>query len=143
LKKTKTWELVTLPSGKRPIGCRWIYKTKYKSDGSVERYKARLVAKGYTQTYGIDYKETFAPVAKMNTVRILMSVATNCDWPLFQMDVKNAFLHGDLMEEVYMDLSPGLSVPNNHGLVCRLKKGYLRIKTISKSLVWKIEFCTQ
>ena len=78
------------------MGCRWVYTLKCKADGSLERYKARLVARGYTQTHRIDYQETFAPVAKMNIIRIIISLVVNFDWPLNQYDIKNAFLHGDL-----------------------------------------------
>jgi Reverse transcriptase (RNA-dependent DNA polymerase) len=83
-----------MPSAKNkiPLGCKLVYKIKYNSDGTIERYKARLVAKGYTQTYEIDYHETFAPVAKMNTVKILLSIAVNNSWGLHQIDVKNVFL---------------------------------------------------
>lgn len=109
LHKNHTWTMVKPPKGKKVVGSRWINKIKFKSDGTIERHKARLVAHGFTQTYGVDYKETFAHVAKMNIVRVLLSVAINCAWPLFQMDVKNAFLHGDLEEEVYMKLPPGRS----------------------------------
>ncbi|CAN6720741.1 unnamed protein product [Malus baccata var. baccata] len=104
LDENETWSVVDLPKGKKAVGSRWIYKTKFNSNGTIERHKTRLVARGFTQTYGIDYKETFAPVAKMNIVRVLLSVVVNHEWPLFQMDVKNAFLHGDLEEEAIYGL---------------------------------------
>ncbi|RVX01052.1 Retrovirus-related Pol polyprotein from transposon TNT 1-94 [Vitis vinifera] len=101
---------------------------KYKADGNVDRYKARLVAKGFTQSYGIDYQETFAPVAKLNTVRVLLSLAANLDWSLHQLDVKNAFLNGDLEEEVYMDIPAGLETTSNFNKVCRLRKSLYGLK---------------
>ena len=128
LMQNQTWEVVDLPKGKKTVGCRWVYTLKCKSDGSLDRYKARLVARGYTQTYGIDYQETFAPVAKMNTIRILISLAVNLDWPLYQYDIKNAFLHGNLKEEIYMKYPPGYEGIRNEGKVCKLQKALYGLK---------------
>jgi Reverse transcriptase (RNA-dependent DNA polymerase) len=99
-----------------------VYKIKYNSDGSLEWYKVRLVTKGFIQTYGIDYQEIFAPVTKMNTVRIILSIAVSGGWNLYQMDVKNIFLQGTLEEEIYMTLPPGQRNENNTNLACRLYK---------------------
>ena len=126
LTKNHTWDLVTLPPGQFVVGCKWIYKIKTRSDGSIERYKARLIAKGFTQEYGIDYEETFAPVARISSVRALLAVAATRKWDLFQMDVKNAFLNGELSEEVYMQPPPGLSVDLNK--VCHLRRALYGLK---------------
>ena len=102
LHKNHTWDMVDLPPSQFVVGCRWVYKIKAKANGFVERYKARLVAKGFTQEYGIDYEETFTLVARLTFVRCLIVVAVVRRWPLYQMDMKNAFLNGDLYKEVYM-----------------------------------------
>jgi Reverse transcriptase (RNA-dependent DNA polymerase) len=139
LEKNDTWKLVTLPEGKKTVGCKWVYTIKYNTKGKIERYKARLVAKGYTQTYGVDFQETFSPVAKLNSVRVLLSLAANLDWPLHQFDVKNAFLHGDLKEEIYMDIPPGYRYPEATRKVCKLEKALYGLKQSPRA--WFGRFC--
>ncbi|KAG7533199.1 Ribonuclease H-like superfamily [Arabidopsis thaliana x Arabidopsis arenosa] len=133
-----TWEEGELPKGKRAVTSKWVFTIKYKSNGDIERYKARLVARGFTQTYGVDYLDTFAPVAKLHTVRVVLSLATNLEWELWQMDVKNAFLQGELEEEVYMKPPPGLEDHNAPGKVFKLKKAIYGLKQSPRAWYHKL-----
>ena len=126
--KNDTWFESELPKGKKAVTSKWIFTIKYKPDGTIERKKTRLVARGYTQTYGEDYIDTFAPVAKLHTIRIVLSLAVNLEWELWQMDVKNAFLQGELEDEVYMHPPPGLEHLVKPGNVLRLKKAIYGLK---------------
>ena len=132
------WELVDPPEDVRPIGCKWIYKKKRGADGEVETYKARLVAKGYTQKEGIDYEETFSPVAMLKSIRILLSIAASLDYEIWQMDVKTAFLNGYLEEEIYMSQPDGFIKEGQEQKVCKLLKSIYGLKQASRS--WNLRF---
>ncbi|PKU76067.1 Retrovirus-related Pol polyprotein from transposon TNT 1-94 [Dendrobium catenatum] len=123
-----TWTLIPRPPNSSILGCKWTYRTKRHSDGSIAKYKARLVAQGNHQEYGLDYTETFSPVVKLPTIRILLAIALHRDWPVHQMDVANAFLHGSLNETVYMSQPKGFEDNNNPDYVCRLNKAIYGLK---------------
>jgi hypothetical protein len=133
-----TWEIVDLPQGAKTIGCKWIFKRKLKPDGSVEKYKARLVAKGYTQKKDLDYFDTYSPVARMTSIRVLIAIASIHNLVVHQMDVKTAFLNGDLEEEIYMDQPEGFVVHGKENKVCRLVKSLYGLKQAPKQ--WHEKF---
>eukprot|EP00253_Pinus_taeda_P013919 PITA_13919 len=126
--KNGTWKLVDPPFGTKPIGCKWVYKNKYKADGSLDKHKARLVAKGFAQKEGVDYEETFAHTAKWATIRTLFALAAQNGWKVHQMDVKTAFLNGDLKENAFMSQPEGFAVKGHEHKVCKLVKSLYGLK---------------
>jgi len=122
IEKSNTWWLVDLPKGKEVIGVKWVYKTKSNAEGKIERHKARLVVKGYKQQQGRYYEETFAPIARMEIVRTMLSIVAQHKWKVYQMDVKLEFLNGVLKEEVYVEQPPGYEIEGQEHKVCKLKK---------------------
>uniref|UniRef100_A0A2N9FZX9 Integrase catalytic domain-containing protein n=1 Tax=Fagus sylvatica TaxID=28930 RepID=A0A2N9FZX9_FAGSY len=136
--KNNVWELVDLPPGRKTIGNKWVLKVKRKADGSIDRYKARLVAKGYTQREGIDYEDTFSPVVRFASIRLILSIVAKQDLELFQMDVKTAFLNGELDEEIYMAQPAGFEAKGHERKVCRLKRSIYGLKQSSRQ--WYLRF---
>ena len=122
LLQNNTWCLVPVSTAKNLVGCKWVFRIKRKADDSVDRYKARLVAKGFHQQAGINYSETYSPVTKPTTIRLVLSIAISSGWSFRQIDNQNAFLHGNLSEEVYMSQPPGYTHPQFPNHVCHLKK---------------------
>ncbi|GJU21255.1 zinc finger, CCHC-type containing protein [Tanacetum coccineum] len=133
-----TWELTDLPPGCKALGCKWILKRKMKVDGSIDKYKARLVIQGFRQKEGIDFFDTYAPVARISTIRLLLALAAIHDLVIHQMDVKTAFLNGDLDEEIYMKQPEGFVVPGHESKVCKLKKSLYGLKQAPKQ--WHQKF---
>lgn len=127
-----TWELVDLPPGNKTLGSKWIFKKKMKDDGTIDKYKARLVVKGFRQREGLDYFDTYSPVTRITSIRMLIALAALYDLQIHQMDVKTAFLNGDLEEEIYMNQPEGFVVPGKEKKVCRLVKSLYGLKQAPK-----------
>ena len=135
-----TYELAPLPSGHRAIGCKWVLKAKRNAQGAIVKYKARLVAKGFAQRYGIDYEETYAPVCRIGSIRVLIALAAHFDWEIHHMDVTSAFLNGDLEEVVYMQQPPSFEASGAQaGFVCKLKKSLYGLKQAGRTWNHKID----
>jgi len=128
IEKNQTWTLTDLPASCKKIGVKWLYKTKLNELGEVDKYKARLVAKGYSQQYGVDYTEVFAPVARMDTVRMIVALAAQRNWTIYQLDVKSAFLHGKLSEDVFVEQPKGYKKKGSEGKVYQLHKALYGLK---------------
>ena len=133
-----TWKLIDLHPGSKPIGCKWIFKKKMKVDGTIDKFKARLVAKGFTQKQGIDYFDTYSPVARIATIRVLVALASIHKMVIHQMDVKTTFLNGDLEEEVYMQQPEGFIISGPEKKVCKLVKSLYGLKQAPKQ--WHQKF---
>jgi hypothetical protein len=128
LEKNQTWDLVKLPQGRKVVDCKWVYKIKPGINGEAERYKARLCARGFTQIYGIDFDETFAPVVKFTSIRAFLTKAILMKMTIYQMDVVTAFLNAPLDEEIYMKQPPGFVVAGKDKFVCKLKRSLYGLK---------------
>src|SRR5579875_989961 len=134
-----TWKLAPLPKDRKSVGCKWVFKTKKDALGNVMRYKARLVARGFSQVEGVDFHETFAPVAKFTTIRCILAIGAAMDLEIHQMDVKTAFLNGELEEDIYMDQPQGFVEEGTQHLVCKLKKSLYGLKQSPRAWYQRID----
>lgn len=139
IEDNETWELTSLPTGAKRIGVKWVFKTKLNEKGEVDKFKARLVAKGYSQKQGVDFNEVFAPVARWDTIRIILSLAAQKGWSVFQLDVKSAFLHGELVEDVYVDQPKGFEKKGEQDKVYKLKRALYGLKQAPRAWYSRIE----
>ncbi|KAG8483480.1 hypothetical protein CXB51_023157 [Gossypium anomalum] len=139
IEKNQTWELVPRPDKRKVIGVKWVYRAKQNADGSLNKLKARLVVKGFSQKYGLDYMETFAPVARLDTIRLLVALAAQMEWKIHQLDVKSAFLNGYLEEEIYVEQPEGFKVPHKEDMVYRLKKALYGLKQAPRAWYSRID----
>lgn len=139
IEKNNTWEIVDRPKNREVIGVKWVYKSKLNPDGSIQKYKARLVAKGFKQKPGVDYYETYAPVARLETIRTVIALAAQKKWKLYQLDVKSAFLNGYLEEEIYVEQPEGFSVEGGENKVFKLKKALYGLKQAPRAWYSQID----
>ena len=139
LSKAGTYTLVTLPANRTAIGCKWVFKTKRGADGAITKYKARLVAKGFLQRYGVDCDETYAPVARYPSIRAILALTAHHDWELHQMDVKSAYLNGDLEEDIFMSQPEGYQAAGQKQIVCKLSKSLYGLKQAGRTWHLKID----
>ena len=139
IERNDTWELCDLPNGHKIIGVKWVFKTKLKENGEMDKYKARLVAKDYKQQYGVDYTEVFSLVARHDIIRLVIALATQNSWLIFQLDVKSVFLHGYLEEQVFIDQPPGYVKTGNEHKVYKLEKALYGLKQAPRAQYSRIE----
>lgn len=139
IEKNDTWELVDRPQHKQPIGVKWVYRTKLNADGSINKYKARLVVKGYAQVFRVDFSETFAPVARLDTIRMLLAIAVHKRWQVYHLDVKSAFLNGYLQEEIFVEQPDGFHVKGQEEKVYKLEKVLYGLKQAPRTWYGRID----
>lgn len=139
VEKNRTWELADLPRGHRAVTLKWVFKLKRDEAGAIIKHKARLVARGFVQQEGIDFDDAFAPVAREESVRLLLALAAQEGWCVHHMDVKSAFLNDDLKEEVYVHQSPGFAIPDKEGKVLRLRKALYGLRQAPRAWNAKLD----